>query len=421
MELLYHSIIAGAILAASPYFFLRALTDPAFRKDLGQRLRSAQAIEPRRESVWVHASSVGEVRAAAPLLRALRDRPGCPPTVISTFTAGGRATADAEGLSPVFRLPPDLPWWTGPLLNRLKPRLLILIEAEFWPGLLHQCHKQNIPVLLVNGRISEKSCRRYAKIKPLFRWMTAPVNLFSMRSTADAERAQRLGIAEQKIRVTGNLKFDAVADTPNGDVPPCNAIRPPLLTFGSTRPGDEEPILDAVRRLRADHPGLRCVLAPRHLQRCAEVESLMRDRGFACKRLSTLGSPEEEACAEMILVDRMGELNRFYGKSSAAFVGGGFDPRWGGQNILEPALLRRPVVFGPHMDNFADEARLLVESGGGIQVRSAGELHTALHQLLSDPHDLLRRGDRAWQTLQEHRGAVRKNLDLIDSLLRKRI
>jgi len=413
MIVIYHLITALGLAAASPYLLVRMACDAAFRREVLDRVGNWKSLPPYKDTLWVHASSVGEVRVARVLIRALIQRFPTHQVVLSTFTPTGYRQAVEFDLCPVFRLPPDLGWLTGPLLDRLDPALLILIEAEFWPGLLHRCRDRDIPVLLVNGRLSRKSFRRYRLIKPLFHWMVAGVRRFAMRSELDAERLLKLGIPEARVDVTGNMKFDALPETEAKAVPRDEAR---LIVFGSTRPGDEGPILDAITRLSQEDGSWRYVLAPRHPQRCDEVEALILNRGLPYKRFSELeGDPDPDAA--IVLVDRLGHLNDFYKQSRVAFVGGGFSAEFGGQNILEPALLGVPVVFGPHMDNFQEEARLLAESGGGIQLKGPDDLYPTLRDLLAHPEEIDNRGKLATVTVRKHRGALDNNLRLIEQLL----
>lgn len=415
MIVIYHLITGLVFVAVSPFVLARMAFDPDFRGKMRERWSNWKSLPVCKDTLWVHASSVGEVRVARVLIRGLLQRFPHHQVVLSTFTPTGYQQAVEFDLCPVFRLPPDLFWLTAGVLNRLHPALLVLIEAEFWPGLLHQCAGRDIPVLLVNGRMSRKSARRYRQIAPLFRWMVAGVDRFAMRSQEDTDRLLGLGIPEARVDTTGNMKFDALPETTVDEQKQADRT---LIVFGSTRPGDEPPILDAITHLtqEMENAPKRFVLAPRHPQRCDEVEAMLLNRGLPYKRFSELDGPPDEDTA-VILVDAIGHLNDFYRQSQLAFVGGGFSPEFGGQNILEPALHGVPVVFGPHMDNFKEEARLLVESGGGIQLQSADDLHTTLRELLMQPEDMQLRGRLARETIEKNRGALDANLRILEQLL----
>jgi len=413
METLYHTIVGAAILAVSPLILLRMAFSPGFRREVFDRHRGGRSLGPFSDCLWVHASSAGEVRAAKILIGALRKNGEPRPIVLSTFTRTGFDLAIKENIDNVFRLPFDFPVWLKPLFNKLNPSLLVLIEAELWPSLLRQCKRRKIPVLLINGRMSEKSVSRYGKIKPFFQWLADGVSTFSMRAKIDADRVLALGIAPEKVIVTGNIKFDAhTGETANPPGKPCSSAKP-LVVFGSTRPGDEAPIMEAILRLRKDLPDIHCAIAPRHLERRQEIESLMREYELDFVLHSQLQQSVPGLKGSLILVDTMGELNHYYSQATVAFVGGGFNPRFGGHNILEPAAYGIPVIYGKFMNNFEEEARLLKESGGGIQLNDPGELYPALHRLLTQPEERDERGRSARETVQANRGSLQRNIDLI--------
>ena len=418
MKLAYNIIIAAAFLLTSPYWIIRMGLDPTFRSEIIQRTRQWKSLPRQTGCLWVHASSVGEVRVAELLIRALQQRYPDRKVVLSTFTATGYALAQEAVDCPVFRLPLDIPLLILPLLKRLDPAILILIEAEYWPNLLHSCLKKKIPVLLANGRMSAKSFARYQKLKRWFLWITEPITTFSIRSQAEADRLLRLDIAPARVQVTGNMKFDSL--TTDGDHPP-KSVQTGEMTviFGSTRPGEEAAIAKAISQLSQNPLNYKYVIAPRHVLRCREVENILKDAGLSVALHSDLKAPSENQTANVLLVDTLGVLNDYYRQGHVAFVGGGFDPGHGGHNILEPALLGLPVIYGKHMGNFEEEARLLAESGGGIQIEHPEDLTPVLEKLLSDPEEIRRRGAQAAEAVQRQKGAVHRNLDLIQSLLEK--
>ncbi len=411
MDFLYHTIIGAAILAASPFVLLRMAVDPDFRADVVRRVLAVADAPVLRDCVWIHASSAGESRVAQVLARALKDRLGERPLALSAFTRSGHDLARAAKVAPVLRLPPDFILWLAPLFGKLNPSALVLVEAEFWPGLLRLSKRRGVPVLLVNGRMTEKSFSRYRLVKPVFNWLAEPIELFSMRTEEDAGRVAELGVDREKIRVTGNMKFDVPA--PDSERPSVTDGRSPLVVFGSTRPGDEGPALEAVVRLSVEVPSARFVLAPRHIDRRPELEVLIQERKVDYELHSNLEKSGEKNLPRLILLDRMGELGGYYARSCVAFVGGGFRPEFGGQNILEPASYGQPVIFGKHMANFAEEARLLTASGGGIRIDGPDELHPVLLRLLTDPEERVRRGQAARETVTSNRGAVQRTLDLL--------
>ena len=413
MDLIYHIIISAVLIGASPFILLRMAVDTGFRSDILERLRGAVALPAVSGCVWVHAASVGEVAMAAILIRNLKESGDTRPIVLSTFTRTGYQQAIKEDLCPAFRLPPDFPWWTRPLFKKLQPALLILIEAELWPSLLRQCKRGGVPVLLANGRMTEKAFSRYKSFQWFFRWITEGIARFSMRSQTDADRILTLGVDQERVIATGNIKFDALAgkETELKEV----QEESQLVVFGSTRPGDEGPVMEAVLQLQKDFKDLQCVIAPRHMERCREVEDLIREYGVDYTLHSKL-SENSGGSNSLILLDTLGELNLYYARATVAFVGGGFNPRFGGQNILEPAGHSVPVIFGKHMNNFEEEAKLLVESGGGIQIGEPKEIYTVLHRLLTDKEERKRRGQSAGEAVRQNRGTVQRTIKIIKSI-----
>ena len=418
MKFIYNIIIAAALLLTSPYWIIRMGLDPVFRSEIIQRTRHWKTVPRQTGCLWVHASSVGEVRVAELLIRALQQQYPDRTVVLSTFTTTGYDLAKETLACPVFRLPLDLPLLITPLLKRLNPAILILIEAEYWPNLLHSCQQDNIPVLLANGRLSAKSFARYQKLKPWFLWLTEPITLFSMRAQTEADRLLRLGIDPARTRVTGNIKFDGLSANGNG-LPESKQIEDIKVVFGSVRPGEESAVVKAVSKLSQNPLNYKFIIAPRHMDRCREVESILRNAGLSFTLHSEQKNTAPGWTAPVLLVDTLGALNDYYRQGHVAFVGGGFDSKHGGHNILEPALLGLPVIYGKHMGNFEEEARLLAESGGGIPIEHPEDLGPALEKLLSDPEEILKRGAQAAEAVQRQKGAVDRNLNLIQSLLEK--
>jgi len=361
--------------------------------------------------LWIHAASVGEVRMAKILISALKIKGETRPIVLSTFTQTGFEQARKEGLESVFRMPPDFPLWLNPIFDHLCPSLLILIEAEMWPSLLRACKCRNIPVLLANGRITQGSTERYKSLHFVFNWIAGNVSFFSMRTQKDADRLLSLGVDPEKVSVDGNIKFDTLISTAN--VTPGIEKESSWVVFGSTRPGDEGPAMEAIIRLHEEYAKLNFIIAPRHIERLREVKELIKNYGM---RFLLHSEYLDSSDSRLILLDCLGELNGYYAKACLAFVGGGFNPRFGGQNIIEPASYGLPVVFGKYMNNFEEEARLLVESGGGVQINNPGELYDTLNKLLADRNERQHRGDKARETVFKNRGAVEKTIELINRL-----
>jgi 3-deoxy-D-manno-octulosonic-acid transferase len=411
MDFLYYILVGGVLLLASPFLILRALISSSFRNEIKGRMKGAHSLPKLKDTLWIHASSVGEVRLAKILIAGLIKEGESRPIALSTFTLTGYTLALEEKLPNVFRLPLDFPLWLNPVFDRLQPAKLVLIEAELWPTLLRQCKRHRIPVIQVNGRVSEKSVRNYRKFPAVLLWMTESIGQFSMRSQTDADRFLQLGVAQEKVLVTGNIKFDVTSEARDTFQPQWKDDSM-ILVFGSTRPGEEGPIMEALVRLQKEFPNLIGVIAPRHMERCREVEDLIRE--FEVE-YALLSKQDDLTNCTVLLVDSLGKLNAFYKSATVAYVGGGFNPRFGGHNILEPAALGKPVLFGKFMNNFEEEAKLLKQSEGGLQLQKIEELYDVLKRLLMNPDERQKLSQSADKTVKANSGALRKNIELIRS------
>jgi 3-deoxy-D-manno-octulosonic-acid transferase len=410
MDFLYYILTGGLLLLASPFIILRALVSSSFRNQIKERMAGARSLPELKGTLWIHASSVGEVRLAKTLIAGLIKDGESRPIALSTFTPTGYALAQEENLPNVFRLPLDFPVWLNPVFKRIQPAKLILVEAELWPCLLRQCKDRSIPVIQVNGRVSEKSVQQYGKLPAFFLWMTESIQQFSMRTQIDADRLLQIGVAKEKVRVTGNIKFDVTQKEDNFQAEwGADSL---ILVFGSTRPGEEGPIMEALVELQKEFPGLIGVIAPRHMQRCREVEDLIREFKVDYTLLSQLDDLATWT-GTLLLVDSLGKLSSFYRSATVAYVGGGFNPRFGGHNILEPAGLGKPVLFGKFMNNFEEEAKLLTQFGGGIQMQNIEELYDVLKRLLMNPDERQKLGQSAEKTVKANSGALLRNIELI--------
>jgi 3-deoxy-D-manno-octulosonic-acid transferase len=413
MNFLYYILVGGLMLLASPFIILRALVSYSFRNQIKERMTGARALPELKDTLWIHASSVGEVRLAKTLIAGLLKDGESRPIALSTFTPTGYALAKEEKLPNVFRLPLDFPIWLNPVFEQIKPSQLILIEAELWPCLLSQCKGRGIPVIQVNGRVSEKSVQNYGKFPAFFKWMVEPIEPFSMRSQTDADRLLHLGVSKDKILVSGNIKYDVTSMPEENNHLEWNTDGM-VLVFGSTRPGEEGSIMEALVKLQKEFPKLKGVIAPRHMERCREVEDLIREFKVDYTLLSQVDDLSGWT-GNILLVDSLGKLHSFYGSATVAYVGGGFNPRFGGHNILEPAGLGKPVLFGKYMNNFEEEAKLLIQSGGGIRMQKEEEFYPLLNRLLNDSDERQRLGESAEKTVKSNSGALRKNIELIRS------
>ncbi|MGE3772199.1 MAG: lipid IV(A) 3-deoxy-D-manno-octulosonic acid transferase [Gammaproteobacteria bacterium] len=362
-------IYSAAFLLLLPFILLRlawrARRNPAYRDRWRQRLGCYDGALRRDEPLWVHAVSVGEVGAAAPLVRALRERYPYAPVLVTTTTPTGYDTVTrqfGESVQHVY-FPYDLPWIVRRFLRRFRPRMLLLMETELWPNVIHEARAAGIPVVLVNGRMSEQSARRYRWLRGMTAAMLGALSRIAAQTAADAARLRSLGAPDDRMSITGSLKFDvhlpASVFEEGAAIRRDLGINRPIVMAGSTRPGEEEVLLDMLARLRLRHPTLLLVIAPRHPERFDAVAELCRRAGLVLARRQA-----GEACraeVDVYLVDTMGELMKFYAAADVAFVGGSLAP-FGGQNVLEPAALGVPIVTGPHLFNFEEIAARLREA-----------------------------------------------------------
>lgn len=423
MLLIYTVGLTALLLLLTPLLPL-LLLHPRVRAGLAERLgflpRSVRDQAWLDEgSLWVHAASLGEVNAVAPVLRELAPKLPRLRVVVTCTTAAGREQARRlfPQASACLILPLDLPWMLEPWIRRLKPRLTLVAETELWPNFLGSLKRYGSKVLVVNGRLTERSARRYARLGRSFTEVLEKVDLFAMQADGDAQRLIALGARAARVQVTGNTKFDLAGDlAPAVEAAP--ALRKSLgwergaelVVVGSSRPGEEALLLQAFRALKRSRPGLRMVLAPRHLERVDEVLALLKKERVSFARRSQGGAADK---ADVLLLDTLGELRAFYAlaiDAGVAWVGGSFKD-FGGQNPLEPAALGVPVLFGPHMRHFPDIAAALLAGQGASQV-GLDALAAESAAILGDPKRRRAMAAAAQACVREHAGASRRSSDL---------
>ena len=416
MFVLYNCLLPLAVVILTPYLAFKFAVDSRFRTGLAERFgflsRDLETAVEGKGPVWFHAASVGEVAGSAKLLGEIRRRWPEKRIIVSTFTSTGRETAkkvfDADG---VFILPFDLPFLIGRVLKRIRPQLLIVMETELWPNLIIGANNRGTPVVLVNGRISARSFGGYRFFRPLLKRLFGAMSLLLARSEEDRGRMVSLGADPAMVRVTGNLKFDI--DTGCNPLEFMEGVEGPLVIAGSTHKGEDAPLLDTYIELRKRHMSLKLVLAPRHPDRTGELERLLSERGIGYVKRSALSG---RFSSDVLLLDTLGELPSLYRYGDAVFVGGSLVPV-GGHNVLEPALSGKPVIFGPYMDNFREEAEILTSCGGSGSVKNPEELGRWIDRLLSDGKLRAEMGKRAKETVLKNQGATERTLQEISRLL----
>ena len=398
------------------HLWWRGRRQPGYREHIAERFGWYQE-QPTRPVIWIHAVSVGETRAAEPLVRALVARYPGHELLLTQMTPTGRDTALEiyGGAATIVYLPYDYRWCVTRFLRRFKPRLGILMETEIWFNLVERCARMGVPLLLANARMSEKSARGYELVAPLCRAALAGLTAVSAQTREDAERLSRLGAHD--VEVTGNLKFDVAA------APQLLAMgaqfrqrigQRPVLLAASTREGEEELVLEALARIRIK--GLLLVLVPRHPQRFNEVAALLQRRRISyLRRSDNCALPRD---CQVLLGDSMGEMAAYYSACDLAFIGGSLLP-YGGQNLIEACAVGRPLLFGPHMYNFAEASRLALAAGAAIEVADAAALAEHAEELLLDQVALGRMSRSALAFSQAHQGATMRNLVVCERLLAK--
>ena len=418
-------VLYNALLVlGSPVILAILLAKTRCRPGLAQRLGKLPAelaADPDAETLWVHAVSMGEVIAVAPLVEGLRTRYPRARILISTVTETGRemAVQRLAGQARHMYLPLDFPWVVRRVLGGIRPRILILVETELWPNLLRQAAARGALTVLVNGRLSTESFQGYRWVRPLIRPLLRSLSLCAMQSDRDVERIICLGAAPERVVRAGNLKFDQVLGAAASGHAAVDLRLGPgeeLFVAGSTHPVEEEIVLTCYRRLLEQAPHLVLVLAPRHIERAESLASKVRAQGLPAIGKTSLDSMTVQRGPRVIILDTRGELPTLYRDATVVFVGGSLVPI-GGHNPLEPAAWGKAVLFGPHMDHFAEVAEQLMAQGGGLQVRNAEEMAETLLGLLRDRSRLQAMGQAARQLVLANQGAVSKTLQLIAGLL----
>lgn len=428
MYLLYSTVILIFFALVSPWFLYQAMRHSKYIGSLGQRMGYLPVSfnMDAESSIWIHAVSVGEVLTARPVIRELRQQHPSLRIFLSTTTLAGQRLArrQVQDADAVFYFPFDLGVFVKRTMDLVRPRLFLMMETEIWPRLLRECRARGVKTAVVNGRLSQRSYPRYRLVRPFMRRVLGDIDRFCVQSEEAARRFVHLGADPSRVTVTGSLKFDSLEFTGGGLGARAKqrvlryfrlSQTRPVVVAGSTMKGEEAAVLSAFRRVRSAAPNTLLILAPRHPERFDEVEQACRHEGFRTVRRSELPI-DAEPRADIVLLDTIGELATVYQLGTVVFVGGSLVAT-GGHNILEPAVFGKPIVFGPHMENFAEIAEAFLTNGAGVQVGSAGELDQALTDLMTDPVRRARLGAAARALVEANRGAKDKTLTVLAELL----
>ncbi len=415
--LLYNIITTLLLIPLSPVLLIWAL-NPKYRGRIGQRLGFTlpRLNKSRKPRIWIHALSVGEAASSLPLLTAIRRQMPEACLIFSTTTKGGTAYAAARIIPLVDHLisfPFDLFWPVKKYINRLSPDIFILIETDFWPNFISQLKSHNIPMILANGRLTAHSLKGYQRDAFFFRPLFNSFTTLGVQMDSDAANMRRLGVESKKIITAGNLKYDLpsppAAQTRKQPIFNRPAASGPLLVAGSTHEGEEEIILQAYKELRQDLPDLELIIAPRDIERRDSIERLIKGMNLTGNRRSRGGS------TGLIILDTLGELSTVYSLADIALVGGSLVDQ-GGHNPLEPAQHGTPILFGPHMEDFAEISHDLLDCGGARQVEAA-ELLPSLRDLLNNPEKRHKMGKRAATLIRRNQGTAHRYVEIIKDLL----
>jgi len=428
---LYKIVSTLAGLLGWPYFFWHLKSrgqGESFSPRLGLQL--PEPPPPGAPRLWLHGVSVGEIQAAVPLVRELRTLLPQAAFTITTGTETGQMLARKHFIplgATVGYFPLDFPWAVRRYLDRLRPQVFIGLESEIWPNFLSLAHQRGVRLALVNGRLSDKSLRRFLKYK---RYLLNIINLYDVvaaGSLPDLHRFQRLGIPPARLQLTGNLKYDRLLQGRDegrlqefrgfwqGSVAGAGG---PVWLAASTHPGEEEVVLDAYQKLLTPYPALALILAPRHPQRAPDLARLLSRRGLPAQLWTSLKSGQESRRQPVVIIDTIGDLFTLYGLADVAFVGGSLVPH-GGQNILEPAAWGRVPIYGPYLGNFLWAQQIIEAVGAGIRVSDAASLAKAVRHLLDHPQVRENLGRRSQAALTPHQGAARRQAELIAELWRQ--
>ena len=420
-----------------PGYLLKMVRRGGYRKKFGQRLgiydrdlRARLSRSNEKGSTWLHAVSVGEVMIALKLVQQLRTLEPDVHCVLTTTTTTGFALANKNALRRIEVMYTPLDFW--PVMRRafsvIRPARIVLVEAEIWPNLAAEAHARRIPLVLVNARLSPRSERRFRQ----FQFLVAPtfrlLDLVCVQEPEDVDRWHRLGVERSRIKYTGSIKYDpadfdytaeaqgpgGVVATSPGYVLPVLSLERPVLFGGSTHRGEEEILTRAFLNLRQKFPSLCLFIAPRHVERVQQIRAQLEALSLDVRVASRVAG-DNETKADCVLLDRTGELQRWYSIATVVFIGKSLTAH-GGQNPVEPILAGKPVIFGPHMENFATLARTLVSKNGAIQVSDIDSLERAVDNLLRDSETRQRLVQSAREVLNQHRGATARAAALVAEL-----
>ncbi len=418
MFILYELILWIAFIIYFPILVLKKKWHKRFFTRLGFISFDLKSRIHPNKNIWIHAVSVGEVLAVLRLVQQIKERFPQYQIVLSAVTKTGYQVAAQHIKDPdvVLYAPLDFSFSVYQYVKAIQPKIYIATETEIWPNLFRVLHKNQIPIVLINGRISDKSYHGYKKVSFFIRRILQQVDAFCMQSPLDVERIISLGALKQRVHMVGNVKFDELVESSSYTLEQVGFSQGDCLWIaGSTHPGEEEMILDVYKSIYQDFPQLRLVIAPRHIERIEEVIKIIAAKGFLALKLSQIRNNRFDQNA-VVVVDLMGKLRALYPLAKIVFIGKTLVPG-GGQNMIEPAYFGKPVLVGPYTENFRDVMNIFLESAGIIQVQNAQEFLSKIVYLFRHPEEMKRIGQIAQGVVQKQQGATAKTLQIITHVL----
>lgn len=433
MYVFYNVLVTLAFfIVVLPYFLYRLTKEKGFgnrfRQNMGLVRKEEIAPVANANCIWIHGASVGEMVAVSPLVKEIKRVMPERKVLVSAVTVGGydMARQIMPEADAIINFPLDLPFVASSMVDRIRPGIFMMVETELWPNFLRAVRKRNIPVMMVNGRISEKSAKNYRYLYGLLRDMFDTISRFCMQSSIDANYITQLGADPEKVFVTGNTKFDQTyAEVTPEDLAAYKTELGleedayPIIVAGSTHATEEDAVLTSFIALRKKIPRARLIIAPRKLNRLEEIKSLIADLGFEMGLRSELKEMEgRRPSYPVLLMDTIGELGRIYAVGDIVFVGGSL-VHYGGHNVLEPAAHAKPILVGPSMEDFKESYSLLSKAGACRMISDTAGLTEAFLEIAGD--DALRKkmGDASIQIIQENRGAALKTIHYLTDLMEK--
>ncbi|WP_162532319.1 3-deoxy-D-manno-octulosonic acid transferase [Candidatus Scalindua japonica] len=406
------------------------VTSKRYRTGLNQRFGITTDRTGNKPGIWVHGASVGEVITAKSIVKRIDEEfPECEIFISATTNTGFSVAEKTFSDKNVFFLPADLSWITKKVILKKKPNFILLVELEIWPNFLISAYKKKIPVIIVNGRISDRSLKAYRALsyisKDFRKSLTNEMNTFCARTELDAQRFRDLGIADKQIFVTGTMKYDNIPtridEGVSKELKGLFHINDDdlVLVGGSTHDGEEEVLVRIYAKLNETYPNLKLILVPRHIERARDVARLIEKMGFVSVRKTEAERSHYEwqkTKKTIILIDTVGDLGKIYSLSNYVFVGKSLIPS-GGQNMMEPAGLGKPVVFGPHTFNFKEETELLLKNDAAKVAKTEVELFETIETFIRDPETAKEMGLKAQKIINEKRGATNRNIEIIRNII----